>query len=115
MKISKDQGIGAALSVIVSLGAAISVLWFVLQPLLISSISTAMAQDIKEIVREETTPLKGGFTVIIQQTILRLQREIAQLERKQRMPEGLTADETNTLVDLRSQLEAQRAALEALK
>lgn len=114
MKIDKGQGIGALLSTIVSVAAVVPIVWFVVQPLLLSSISTAMAQDTREIVKEEIAPLSQGFRVIIQQQILRLQKEIAQLERKQRTNEGLTADETNHLVDLRAELAAQQMALAEL-
>lgn len=114
MKIDKGQGIGALLSTVVSIGAVIPLVWFVVQPLLLRSINTAMAQETRAIVKEEIGPLSTGFTVIIRQTILRLQKDIAQLERKQRSQDGLTADETNQLVDLRAQLEAQQMALQEL-
>lgn len=115
MKITKDQSISALLSTIVSMAGAIGVIWLVVKPLLVDSIGVAMAQETTEIVKAEVSPLKAAFSVTIQQTILRLQKEIAQLERKQRTADGLTAEETNTLVDLRAQLQAQEMALEALR
>jgi hypothetical protein len=114
VKIDKGQGIGALLSTIVSVGAVVPLVWFVVQPLLLRSINTAMAQETREIVKEEIKPLSSGFRVIIQQTILRLQKEIAQLERQQRTDIGLTAEETNRLVDLRAELDAQQMALAEL-
>ena len=114
MKIDKSQGWGAVLSVAASLVVVVPAIWFVIQPLLLSSLNTAMAQETREIVKAEVAPLSAGFTVIIQQNILRLRKEIAQLERRQRLPEGLTREETDTLVDLRSQLEAQQMALAEL-
>ena len=114
MKIDKGQGIGALLSTGVSVGAVVPLVWFVVQPLLLRSINTAMAQETREIVKEEIAPLSTGFRVIIQQTILRLKKEIAQLERQQRTQDGLTAEDTNRLVDLRAELDAQEMALAEL-
>lgn len=114
MKIDKGQGWGAVLSTVVSIGAVVPLVWFVVQPLLLKSLNTAMAQETREIVKHEISPLSSGFRVIIQQNILRLQKEIAQLERRQRAAEGISIEETNYLVDLRSQLEAQQMALAEL-
>ena len=114
VKIDKGQGIGALLSTVVSVGAVVPLVWFVVQPLLLRSINTAMAQETREIVKEEIAPLSTGFRVIIQQTILRLKKEIAQLERQQRTQDGLTAEDTNRLVDLRAELDAQEMALAEL-
>lgn len=114
MKIDKGQGIGAVFSTIVSVAAVVPIVWFVVQPLLLRSINTAMAQETRAIVKDEISPLTAGLSVIIQQTILRLQKDIAQLERKQRTVEGLTAEETNRLVDVRAELAAQQMALQEL-
>lgn len=115
MKIDKGQGVGAALSTIVSIGAVVPIVWFIIQPLLLKSLSAAMAQDTKAIVKSEVAPLNSAFRVIIEQNILELRRSIAQLERRQRTAEGLTVEETNNLVDLKAKLEAQEMALEGLK
>lgn len=114
MKIDKGQGIGAVLSTIVSIAAVVPIVWFVVQPLLLRSLNVAMAQETRAIVKEEIQPLTTGFRVIIEASILKLQKDIAQLERKQRAPEGLTAEETNQLVDLRAQLASQQMALAEL-
>lgn len=114
IKLYKDAGINITLSTIVTLASVSGILWAFGKPLLMDSIGVALAQDIRDTVQDEIEPIKGGLQVIIAQTIIRLRKDIAQLERKQ-SAEGLSSEETNLLVDLRGELEAQEMALAAFK
>jgi hypothetical protein len=114
VKIDKDAGINITLSTVVTLATVSAGMWAFGKPWLMDEVGLALAQDIRDTVQEEIAPIKGGLQVIIAQTIIRLRKDIAQLERKQ-AAEGLSAEETNLLVDLRAELEAQVMALNAFK
>ena len=90
------------------------VTWVLVRPVLVSSVSTAMAEDISNTIDEKLAPLTGGFVAIITQNINRLRREITTLEYK-RMNDtenwsSLDAQNlTNNLIDLDGQVSALAA------
>ena len=116
VRISKETGVPALLASFVTLIPVMGIVWFVVQPFLKSSISTALAQDIKYSVQQEVTPIKGGISVIIQANIVKLKKEIAQLERLRAVdPSKWTAEQADQLVDKYNELDVQQMALNALK
>ena len=90
--------------------------WTLVRPVLVASISEAMADDVAKSIDEEVEPLTNGFKAIVQQNINQLRREIARMEdRKRKDPEHWTTTDTDDLVNLRIALEGQQKALRALE
>lgn len=94
-------------------GVIAPVAWIVLSPWLVGVLSTAMADEIKDQVKQQIAPLNAGFKAILQQNIDRLRREIEALEFKSRSG-TMTADEARDLADKRIELDGQRGALAAI-
>jgi sensor domain CHASE-containing protein len=116
VRISKETGLPALLASVVTMIPVLGVVWFVVQPFLKNSISVALADEIKQAVQQEVTPIKGGISVIIMSNIVKLKKEIAQLERLRAAdPAKWTAEQADQLVDKYNELEAQQMALMALK
>lgn len=115
-KITKEQGVSISLSTITSVVALIPILWFVGQPILVSAVSEAMAEDIQQQVQQGVAPLNMAFVAIIQSNIADLRRQIAAMEfrRDNPPPDDWTAEDAQELVNLRIDLDTQEDALEAL-
>ena len=116
VNLTKDQGLNISISSIASFLGVLGVVWVVIQPVIIQSVSASLADDIKKTVKSEVAPISAGFTVLLQQQILQTQREIAQLERLRNAdPQSWTSEQATALVDAYSRLSAQKMALEALQ
>jgi sensor domain CHASE-containing protein len=116
MRITKENGVPALLGSIVAIIPLLGVIWFVVKPVLRDSIGVAMADEIKQTVQQEVAPIRGGISVIIQSNIVKLKKDIAQLQRLQAAdPQKWTSEQANELVEKQTELEAQQMALSALK
>lgn len=118
------------LSVVASiLGMAVVVApvsWYLVRPILVSSVSTAMAEDLKEDLDQRDAalsaqmdtkigPLVMGFEAIIVQNINSIRRSITSMEfRQQSDPSSWTAQDAQNLTQHRINLEGQQQALAAL-
>lgn len=108
--------ISTAASVLTMLTIISPVSWFLVKPVLVSSISSAMAGNVQESIQAEVGPIKGGVEAIINSNIGRLKRQIARLEyRKQASPESWTETDADDLVELQIDLEGQMRALQAIR
>ena len=114
--ITKDQGVRLSLGVIISWITIGGFLWTVGQPILVSAVSDAMAEDIQAQVQQGVAPLNMAFVAIIQSNIADLRRQIAAYEfrRDNPPPDDWTAEDAQELVNLRIELDTQEDALEAL-
>lgn len=97
-------------STVSSLLVLIPVLWFIGKPL----ISEALAEDIKDIVKEEVEPINNAFTVLLQRDITALRKEIASLRFRQRTGEDWTEEDAEYLTELEIELDALREARDNL-
>jgi hypothetical protein len=76
----------------------------------------AMAEDIKEIVSQQTEPISNAFVVLIQRDINATRRDIAALKFQQRSDDEVwTEDDALYLADLEIQLAALEEAKSALQ
>ncbi len=111
----KEHGLSVTIS---SLAAMIPVLaagWFILQPLMLQSMSAAMAEDIAEQIDEHAEPMQNAFKIILKLDIDKLKRSIKMLEfREEHQPEGWFAEHAELLADNEIELEGLEAAYDAL-
>lgn len=103
---TKQVSLSALASTVSSLVVLIPVLWFIGKPL----IATALAEDIKDIVQQEATPIKSAFTVLLDRDINALRRQIAAMKFRQRTGEDWTADDAEYLAEMEIELEALQDA-----
>ncbi len=112
----KETGLNVSLSSVVSIATLGGMMWFILQPLMVSQISTAMAGEIETTIDEKTRPIIGAFEAILQSDINRLKRVIARLEYKEEHDsEEWTEADADRLSDSRIELEAFQEALREIK
>lgn len=90
--------------------------WFIVQPLMVSQISVAMAGEIQDAIETETRPIIGAFEAIIQSDVNRLKRVISRLEYKEEhKPDDWTQVDSDRLSDSRIELETFQKALRELE
>ena len=104
-----------SLSTIIAWATLIPMLWFIGKPVVIKSVSVVMAEEIKQVVKEEVTPLVQSFTILMQIDINSLRKEIAQLEYRQREGINWTVEDAKFLEDKKIELDGLQAALAALQ
>jgi hypothetical protein len=98
---------------IVTYATLIPVFWFILQPLLI----TAMAEDIKAIVSEQTAPINNAFVALLQRDINSTRKDMAALRFRRDNPpnDDWTAEDAAYLADLEITMDALEEAKAALQ
>ncbi len=111
MNTVKERGIRIGINQLVTYATLIPIFWFIVQPLLVS----AMAEDIKEIVAEQTEPINNAFVALLQRDINATRKEIAALKFRQRNDEEWGEEDALYLADLEIQLAALEEAKVALQ
>lgn len=107
----KEKGITVSLSTIATLIPVLAFVWFIIQPLLLQNISTAMADDLKEQMEEHSAPMESAFKVLLLADINKAKRSIAALEYSRTAdPQAWTAERNQILVDQKIGLEALQEA-----
>lgn len=107
----KEAGIRIGVNQLVTYVTLIPIFWFIIQPLIIS----ALAEDIKEIVAQQTEPINNAFVALLQRDINSTRKEIAAMRFQQRSDEvEWTQDDAEYLADLEIQLDALEEAKAAL-
>ncbi len=107
----KARGIRIGINQLVTYLTLIPIFWFILQPLLVK----AMAEDIKEIVAEQTEPINNAFVALLQRDINETRKDIAALRFRQRTDDDWGEDDALYLADLEIQLAALEEAKTALQ
>ena len=117
MKVTKEDSVRISLAAVMSWIPLVPFLWFVFQPILVTAVSEAMADQIQTQIKQEVAPIGAAFTVLVKRDIVSLRRRIAEMEfRRDNPPDGdWTADDAEDLVDLVLELESSQAALTALE
>ncbi len=110
VKLSKEMTISSVVSTVSSLIVLLPATWFVVKPF----IADSLAEDIKQVVQEESEPIKGAFTILLDLDINNTRREIAALEFRQRQGDDWTAEDAQDLAELKIELDALQAAREEL-
>jgi hypothetical protein len=104
---SKDFSLHTLASTVGSLAVLVPVLWFIGKPL----IADALAEEFKETVQQELSPLEGSFKVLLDRDISALRKEIAQMRFRQRAGgDQWTRDDAEYLAELEIELEALKEA-----
>ncbi len=111
MNTVKERGIRIGINQLVTYATLIPIFWFIVQPLLVS----AMAEDIKEIVAEQTEPINNAFVALLQRDINATRKEIAALKFRQRNDDEWGEEDALYLADLEIQLAALEEAKVALQ
>lgn len=113
---NKEQGIRITGSVLLSWLGVGAAFWAVGEPLLVSAVSVAIAEDVQTQVQAEAAPIKSAFSVLILRDMTQLRQDIAALEFRRDNPPGedWTAQDALELVNRRLDLESLRMALTAL-
>lgn len=117
VKVTKEESVRISLAAVASWIPLVPFLWFVFQPILVTAVSEAMADQIQQQIQQEVAPIGSAFTVLMKRDIANLRREIAQMEfRRDNPPEDdWTPDDAEDLVNLILELESYQEALMALQ
>ncbi len=111
----KEHGLNISASVIVSWITIGAFAWIFAKPMLISSVSTALAEDIKQTVSAQVAPINGAFVALLQRDINATKKEIAALKFRQRKVINWTEDEAEYLAEKEIELDALLEAKKALE
>ncbi len=112
----KTAGMHVSISSILSICALGSMMWFILQPVMVTQISAAMAEDIEDAIELKTKPIQSAFRVLLLSDMNRLKRNIAKLIHKEgHDPDNYTESDAVRLADYRIELEAYTEAYGDLK
>lgn len=115
MSTVKERGINVTLSTITALLAIIPAAWFVGKPLLVGSISEAIADDVETEVEEQIAPVQTAFKVIILNDINLLKKNIAQYEfEEEHEPDSWTEEDARKLAEAKITLAAFEEAYREL-
>jgi outer membrane murein-binding lipoprotein Lpp len=112
---TKEQGQRMTLTAILSYLPLIPIFWFVLKPILVGSVSEAMAGEVRNTVQEEVSPINNAFVALLQRDINKTRKDIAALKYRQRRADDWTEEDASYLAELEIELEALREAVAALK
>jgi len=111
----KEHSFNISASVIVSWITIGAFAWFFAEPILVASVSEALAEDINEAVSEQVAPINGAFVALLQRDINATKKEIATLKFRQRRNETWTAEDAVDLADKEIELAALQEAKKALE
>ena len=107
----KEQGVTISLSTVATLIPVLAFVWFIVQPVLLSNISTAMADDIQQKMNAHSKPMESAFKVIIKADIDKLKKSIALLEwRRDHEEETFLEEHAELLAERKIELETMEAA-----
>jgi hypothetical protein len=111
----KTITISTVVSILSICGVVLPVLGVMMAPFAVNTMSTAMAGEIKEQVKQQLLPLNAGFKVLLGSTIQQLESEIAILQfKKETMPRSWTLADEQILLYKTQNLTTQRNALGAI-
>ena len=115
MASNKEHGINISTSVIISWLTIGTFAWLFAEPLLVSAVSSALAEDIKQTVDQAVAPINGAFIALLQRDINATTREIAALQFRQRRQQDWTSKDATYLADKQLELKALEAAKASLE
>jgi hypothetical protein len=111
----KDRGINISISSFLSIASAVGVLWFFIQPVMVSQVSDAIKADIQSQIENEQRPMTNAFKAIIQNSINVNKRAIAKLEYdRDHAPDTWSAERARILADRYLEVQALERAYNEL-
>lgn len=113
--ITKDHAYRMSLSGILSAAAVISILWIFAEPIIIESVSSAMAAEINDAVKHQVAPINNAFIALLRRDINKVRKDIAALKYRQGRSDNWTETNAAFLADLEIEFEALKEAMKALK
>jgi hypothetical protein len=114
-EMTKEQGQRMTITAIVSYLPLIPIFWFIVKPILVNSVSEAMAGEVQQTVQQEVEPIANAFVALLLRDVNATRKEIAALKFRQRRQDDWTEDDAEYLAELEIELEALRDAVNALK
>ena len=105
----KEHGVTISISTVAALIPIMTILWFVGKPLLVSQISTALADEFEETIDEKQMPVQSAFKALLRSEITKLRKEIAALETHEH-DDDWDEDDAEYLAELEIELEALQEA-----
>ena len=57
----KDMGVNISISSVATLIPVVAILWFIIQPLMLADLSSAMADDLKDQMEKHSAPIESAF------------------------------------------------------
>ena len=116
MKDLKDHGVSISISTIVSLAAVVGIFWALIKPVMILTVTDAVAEDLSNEVSQQVAPVQNAFKALLRKDINELKKEIAAAEYRERHePESWTEEDAEQLAEDQIELETLEEAYEALK
>ncbi len=112
---TKEHGLNISASVLVSWVGLATFVWLFAEPLFVSTMRTALADDIKQTVAESVAPINGAFIALLVRDINATKREIAALEFRERKGTDWTVKDAAYLADKEIELAALEAAKKSLE
>ena len=113
--ITKREGVHITLAAVLAWIPLLPVFWFLAEPILITAVSDAVADDIQRQVKAEVQPLNSAFKVLLQHDINNKRKQIASLVfRKTRNPSEWKETDVAILIDLEIELDALQKASKEL-
>ncbi len=114
-KISKEHAYRMTISSVASLLAILAVMYTLLMPAVVRTLSVAMADDINKTVSEQVAPISNAFIALLQRDINTTRKDIAELKFKQHSATNWSSQDAIELAELEIDLEALREARKELK
>jgi len=111
----KEHGINISASVLVSWVGLAGFVWLFAEPLFVTTMSAALADDIKQTVATAVAPINGAFIALLQRDINKTTREIAALEYRKTRTSNWTSEDATYLADKELELKALEAAKKSLE
>ena len=113
----KEQGLNISLAAILSWIPLVPIMWFVVQPILVTAVSEAMADEIQIKIETSVKPLNTAFMVLIRSDITEVRKEIAAMKFRRDNPpvDDWTDRDAEDLVDLELEFEGLNEALAELQ
>lgn len=115
MTTKKEQTFSISASVAVSWITLGLFAWLFAEPMLVASVSSALADDIKQTVDKSVAPITGAFIALLVRDINATKREIATLEFRKLRESTWTTEDAVYLADKEIELGALLEAKGALE
>jgi len=113
--VTKEQGIHMTISGLGSAIAVLATLWIFAEPIIVESVSVAMASDIEQSINKEIEPLNRAFVALLQRDVNDVRKAIAAMRYRQRLQQDWTSEDAANLTYLEIELEALNEAMEEMK
>jgi hypothetical protein len=108
-----DKAIHFSINSLISVASAVGIVWFIVQPVLISQIGDALGSEIDDKIQDQQRPIENAFASLLKSEITKLRIQIARME-THIGDEDWTEDDAELLASLHIELEALLSALEEL-